>query len=488
MIRTDRLHSQNTGARTAPTKVVRAALYLRISQDRHGRAEGVERQEADCRRLAERNGWTVVATYDDNDFSAFSGRKRPGYQAMLQAIREDRVDAVVVYDQDRLDKGGLEGEQFIQLADAKGIRLASVGGDFDLSTDNGRLQYRIKAAVSRAELERKSARQKDANAQRARKGLLHMAGRKSFGYAADGRTPDPVEKAAVVEAAGWLLDRISLREVARRWNAAGLTTATGKPWQGELVSQFFTNPRLAGIRTYLREPVLDDDGQPVRGDWEPLLDDDTWTALHTLLTDPSRRWPQPTAQLLLSGVARCGVCGARINSGGTRQGNARAGHRYRCSGPKTHVNRTAAPVDKFVADVLIARLSEPDVAEHLVEAEEHATVDLAALRTEVARIHAKLTEVANAWADDRITTAQRDTSTERLRQQLAQVEAQQGAAIPRSPATVKLATAPDVAIAWAGLDTEVRRQIIRELMDIELFGPGAGIRYVTEDHVQITWK
>ena len=47
-----------------------AAIYARISRDREGAGLGVERQEADCRALAERLGWDVVAVYVDNDISA----------------------------------------------------------------------------------------------------------------------------------------------------------------------------------------------------------------------------------------------------------------------------------------------------------------------------------------------------------------------------------------------------------------------------------
>ena len=62
-----------------------------------------------------------------------------------------------------------------------GSRWPPSAGDADLSTDNGRLFARIKGAVARAEVERKSARQKRANKQRAKDG---RPGRSTmpFGY------------------------------------------------------------------------------------------------------------------------------------------------------------------------------------------------------------------------------------------------------------------------------------------------------------------
>ena len=63
-----------------------AAIYVRISQDRSGAGLGVERQEAECRELADRLGWTVADMYCDNDISAYSGRRRPDYESMLADV------------------------------------------------------------------------------------------------------------------------------------------------------------------------------------------------------------------------------------------------------------------------------------------------------------------------------------------------------------------------------------------------------------------
>jgi site-specific DNA recombinase len=69
----------------------RAAIYCRISRDRIGAGLGVERQETECRELAARLGWTVAVVYVDNDISAYSGKARPGYRALLEDLKD--VDA-----------------------------------------------------------------------------------------------------------------------------------------------------------------------------------------------------------------------------------------------------------------------------------------------------------------------------------------------------------------------------------------------------------
>ncbi len=73
----------------------RAAVYLRISSDPSGQRAGVQRQAAECGELIKARGWTLAATLEDNDKSAFSGRRREGYEALLAAVEAGSVDVVV---------------------------------------------------------------------------------------------------------------------------------------------------------------------------------------------------------------------------------------------------------------------------------------------------------------------------------------------------------------------------------------------------------
>ena len=93
----------------------RAAIYCRISQDKTGAGLGVERQEQDCRELAAHLGWLVVEVFCDNDLSAYSGKRRPRYHAMLDAIRDVLVDAVLAWHTNRLHRSPVELEEYISV-------------------------------------------------------------------------------------------------------------------------------------------------------------------------------------------------------------------------------------------------------------------------------------------------------------------------------------------------------------------------------------
>ena len=84
--------------------MVRAAIYARISSDRDGDHLGVTRQIEDCERLIAGRGWEVAERYVDDDVSAYSGKTRPAYKRMLADLRGGFLDAVVVYDADRLHR------------------------------------------------------------------------------------------------------------------------------------------------------------------------------------------------------------------------------------------------------------------------------------------------------------------------------------------------------------------------------------------------
>ena len=137
----------------------RAAIYARISEDRTGAGLGVQRQREDCQALAVAQGYRVVEVFTDNDVSAYSGKPRPGYRRMLEAIANDTVDVVLAWHTDRLHRSPLELEEYISLSETHNVSTRTVqAGELDLSTASGRMTARIHGAVSRQESEHKSER------------------------------------------------------------------------------------------------------------------------------------------------------------------------------------------------------------------------------------------------------------------------------------------------------------------------------------------
>jgi site-specific DNA recombinase len=203
---------------------MRAVIYTRQSLDRNGDGLAVARQAQDCAKLCKQRDWTVIQTITDNDISASSGKPRPGFTHVLRMIDERAVDVVVVWAVDRLVRRLADLEDVIERCERVGVKLATVSGDIDLSTDAGRLVGRILASVARAEVERKGARQRRAYQQRAEAGRPNRFSHRSFGYSEDRITTVPVEARAVADACDQLLAGGSVRSIVAQWKAVGLTS------------------------------------------------------------------------------------------------------------------------------------------------------------------------------------------------------------------------------------------------------------------------
>src|SRR5690606_22118105 len=113
----------------------------------------------------------------------YSGKPRPGYLALLDAVRAGTVDAVVAWAPDRLHRSPRELEDFIDLIERTGLALQTVqSGEWNLSTSDGRMAARVVGAVARAESERKSERLKAKARQLAKAGKLPGGGSRPFGW------------------------------------------------------------------------------------------------------------------------------------------------------------------------------------------------------------------------------------------------------------------------------------------------------------------
>ena len=137
------------------TEIKRAVIYTRQSKDTEGNGQAVARQLADCERLAAARGWHVVARIEDNDTSASNGKTRRGFNRVMGMVDGRTVDVVIVWAVDRLVRKLADLEHVIDTCEAAGVKLATVSGDLDLSTDQGRLVGRI---LHRSHVARWSAR------------------------------------------------------------------------------------------------------------------------------------------------------------------------------------------------------------------------------------------------------------------------------------------------------------------------------------------
>lgn len=400
---------------------MRAAIYLRISRDDEMNGLAIERQREDCMKVVTLRGWELTETYVDQGISASKRNvRRPAYDQMQADYARGAFEAIVCYDLDRLTRQPRQLEDWIDLAESRGLALVTATGEADLTTDNGRLFARIKASVARAEVERKGARQRRANDQRAARGLPYAA-RRIYGYETDAVTERPDEAEVVRGIYAEAIRGTSYRQIARDLNARGIRATHSKvgTWDQQNIRHMIRNRRYSGEIVHR--------GVWLPGSLPPMVDPEIAAQARALQADPARRvGPGPSRRWLLSGLAKCGVCQAPLAYMSTPAVYActRRSHDHSVRHVTVRAPAAEAAAIRGLADVLVddgpallAATTSTPLAETLaaLERNEAAAVATARDRDEgllsAQAAHRRLT----ALRDER-TALERRVSTARLKQ------------------------------------------------------------------------
>jgi site-specific DNA recombinase len=421
----------------------------------------VQRQESECRELADRHGWDVLEILVDNDISAYSGKRRPAYERLLGAIRSGQVGAIVAWHTDRLYRRSRDLVELIDIANEHKIEIRTVtSGDIDLSTASGRMMARVVAAVNEHEIEHGQERMKLAKADAAARGVYRGSSR-PFGFEPDGVTIRESEAAEIRAAARRVLDGEPLMSILRDWVDREMPTSKGGTWAMGALRYVLLRARNAGLIEHHGEIV-----GPAQ--WEPILPEHEWQALRIMLTDPGRNSAPGvrTRRWVGSGLYRCGVCAdgttVKIGTNGSASRGTDRGGAYKCR-RAAHLHRTALAVDTFVSDSVLGVLSQGDG----LPIWEEPGDDVAALRAESTAIQVELEALREALGrreiglrDFQVASAGMTTSLKEIEEKL-----RRGAA---SSPLAGIADAEDVEAAWAAASIERRRAVIDALVVVTL--------------------
>lgn len=467
-------------------KKLRVGIYVRQSHDKAGNETAVERQENDCRKLAEAKGWDGLILYADNDKSATNGKERPRFEDLVRDVESGQVDAIVVWHLDRLTRSIRDLTRIIEAGQSKQINIACVHGvSLDLADPTGVAVATILTAIAAMEVQHKGRRQKAANFQRAQNGTANWT-RRPFGYRRQGETVtvDVAEASALQDAADRVLAGETLSSIVRDWNSRGLRTTFykkdkktgeiehGKPWNVTSLRRALLNPRLAGRRLYNG----DDMGE---GNWQPILAAETHRALEDKLTDPGRRTAPDdlNSKYLLSGICRCGKCGKKMFAAPMKKKDKKW-MVYRCFGGYC-MTRRMDRVDEVVESSAIGILSSP-YASDLIK----INTDTTELRRKASDLRDRRDALASMLGEGLLSAAAVREQAGKVTRELTSVELAIEQAEGLDPISALIDTV-DVEDRWDQQSLATKRQIIRALMEVTIQPAGKGVRF-HEDQVKIT--
>lgn len=333
---------------------LRVVIYTRLSRDRDGTATATARQAADCRALAEREGWQVLEVFEDSDFSGFKrGLHRPDYERMLVTLDRGGVDAIVVWKLDRLTRQPGQFEAVVTALERNGARLVSLHESADMTSPAGLAMLRVGMAFAAMESETISLRTTRAKAEQADAGLPNGGGLRPFGLTEDKAGVVAGEADLIREAAARLIAGESLSGICRDWHARGVVSSRGNPWRVTALRRMLANPRLTGARVH-RGRVIASRVIPA------ILDADVHRRVVAILAANTGDGPRIIRPL--SGLVRCGRCGAQMAHRRRQNGEPV----YRCQSVPGGdacgaMVITAGPLERLVGDELVRFLGVPEL-------------------------------------------------------------------------------------------------------------------------------
>ena len=448
-----------------------AVIYCRISKDDQDDRLGVQRQERMCRKLARDRGLDVVDVLTDNDLSAFKGKRRPAFEAVVDLLKAGGASTVVAYHPDRLYRRTADLERLVDVVEATGAQVQTVAaGDVDLGTASGRMVARMLGAAAQGESERMGERLRAKSDELAAAGKP-PGGRPPYGYSR-GYAVNPDEAEAVRYIARRILEGGSLHGIARELDAKGVTTREGRPWHPSTVRAVVINPAVAGLRVHRREVAG-------KGVWEPVLPVAEWEEIRAVLTDPARKRKRPVHKYLLTGLVYSQAGDKMTGAPDNRVGQTRRTYSTKYKAEMS-LNIAAEPLEDLVTEAVLTLLDDATLP--VAKAKGHASGD------EVVALEAEMNELARLRGDGAITLAEWMAAREPLQARLEAARAKAGQSTRPPAALVALSAPGAVRNAWPDLDLEARRTILATAIDRVVIGPATRGRWTPiEDRIAIDW-
>lgn len=465
---------------TAEARPVRAGVYERVSklasaQDRKEiqRARSIEEQNKANRKECERHAWEVTAHYADPGLSAsrFATKDRPEYRRLLADINAGKLDVVVLWESSR---GGRELAAWAQFLNAcrenqTGIYITTHRRLYDMANGRDWRSLAEDGVDSGYESEKTSMRIRRHVAAAMLAGAPF--GHCPYGYEReyDPRTRELIEQRLSTDPAKandengmtksdviryifrGLAKGTPVSEIRRWLNGQGIPAPEGGEWGRSIIQRIAKNPVYIGKRIWQHHDGLLD------GNWEAIVDEETFWTVQRILNDPKRNMTRPGGvRHMLSYLATCEECGRELTAAGPGTKNTTA--IYRC--PSGHVHIRADWLDDYVSMAAIERLSRPD-AYPLTAATDKEAINA---RAEAAQLQARLDDHADLAAEGKITPVSFARIEQKLLAKIA--AANHRAAIATVPPVLRDVVGgqyKEVEAKWNALPVAARKELCRVL-------------------------
>lgn len=331
----------------------RYCMYLRksradLEKEQLGQYETLARHERELTEVCQRAGIVVDGVYREL-VSGESIAARTEFQALMQLVSQRQVTGIVVHAIDRLGRGDMmEYGWVLSVLQFTNTFIVTPGKTYDPNDPGDLLALQMMMIISNGEYANIKRRFREGREASAREGQ-YIGSVAPYGYDKVDidrkHTLRPNAKADVVrgiyesKAAG-----DTCGDIARRLNASGITTATGRMWSYHIVRNLISNPVYKGlIRRNRRQVVVESregfefrkrisinpDPDIYKGLHEAIVDEALWEAANAVKrTGEPRVRGELVLRNPLAGILFCAKCGRTVRLTETCTRTKHRQHRY----------------------------------------------------------------------------------------------------------------------------------------------------------------
>ena len=325
-----------------------AGLYIRVSTEDQAR-EGfsLPEQEKRLRAMCEYKGYEIYKVYEDAGISAKTGNSRPGFEELLQDIRDKKCNTIVVLKLDRLTRSVFDWEKIIRFLEENDAYLDCANDDINTTNANGKMISRILTSVSQNEIERTSERTKFGMVGAIKEG--HIPHKAPFGYKHENKKliPDEATKDQVIRIFNLYYQGNSYQTISNLYNKEKVFGKTN--WKDSTILKIIENPIykgdfIHGKRT--KNPTYYEDVV------EPLISKELWEECQAQKKKNSRNYKRNEDYLFLQKL-KCPHCNRILAGKATRKKNGSIYYYYYCHDCKINIKETdiEKEFDNFIEDI-----------------------------------------------------------------------------------------------------------------------------------------
>ena len=310
---------------------MRTAIYIRVSTDEQA-TEGysIRAQEERLIAYCQSQDWDVTNIYKDEGYSA-KDTNRPQLTHMIEDIKKEKIDVVLVYRLDRFTRSVLDLHKLLETLDQYNCKFKSATEPFDTTSATGRMFITLVAALAEWERATLVERVNFAMLKKANLGEW-SGGHVPYGYdVVDGELYINEDEAPIVRRIFELMKVYSIRKTTEIIKNEGYLMR-GKPFGRHNIRYISANPLYMGkvrynesSREYMKHPS---EQRLFDGKHEAIVDEDTFWKVN-----PKRqRFKKTESTFVFSGVLRCVRCGEKIFGTHRRVHKSGESRMYRCEG------------------------------------------------------------------------------------------------------------------------------------------------------------